>query len=505
MGSIKGVLALSDLSPRDITPNGIWVDVCENLHLHYRNIRLDFSQKEFSQFLCFLNQLHVSVNKIIESYKWKEGMPEFLVQAQINQSVAADSTYYPDRVSVELQRDNTVHLHYRDLRVHLSAEEFKQLSQAMLDASIQMNKKSEFPYNDATARMRAWVPIDSVQPYDEGHKPGCKLDKDHRDGVEICKQLIKDGKKIRPILVTPEGQRIDGFKRWLAQKELGKDKIEVVIDPFFTASISKDKKFFLTGGQHNMSFEDDGRDINEDIMQECPRCGCRRPFIVAIKDGGYSWCEKCGVFYTSWKNIETAIYNKTYLDRFTEYEKNWHYYDYAWSVYLPQIDALTGGKRGGLLDIGFVYPQIMDNAKRDGFSPTAGVDINDSCKTAVGDKHKLYIGDFCGMDITEKYDVVWASHVFEHFKNPWSAMEKAAGLLNKGGCMFLSMPDPSTISSRNVADWGHWKTDEHHVLFPIDAAKKMLEDAGMEIMAARHNTDGKFICVGDYHILARKK
>jgi len=112
----------------------------------------------------------------------------------------------------------------------------------------------------------AIVSIDEVNPYDESHFPfGDERWKDidelakehndpawtekyHRDGVDVLKKELEKGYMIRPILVcnalrrqdlkSAEGivdmtklnyQRLDGFKRYMAMKELGYDWIVVQI------------------------------------------------------------------------------------------------------------------------------------------------------------------------------------------------------------------------------------------------------------------------------------
>ena len=73
----------------------------------------------------------------------------------------------------------------------------------------------------------------------------------HREGVERCKELIRHGESIRPILVYRLEQpidgkpylRIDGFKRCHAYKELGHEQVTAqIIDRC------------VHGGQHRMSW-----------------------------------------------------------------------------------------------------------------------------------------------------------------------------------------------------------------------------------------------------------
>ena len=74
------------------------------------------------------------------------------------------------------------------------------------------------------------VSVDKIK-YEDGH--GIAPDKEHRDGIDKVKALILRGVKMMPILVrqTPNGfQRLDGYKRYMAFKELGYKQINCYID-----------------------------------------------------------------------------------------------------------------------------------------------------------------------------------------------------------------------------------------------------------------------------------
>ena len=78
------------------------------------------------------------------------------------------------------------------------------------------------------------LPLDLINPFDMGHMSDgnggfvCPTKEDtiaHHGGIEYVRGLIRQGKKIRPILVTPvrgnakyQYQRCDGFKRYFAFK-----------------------------------------------------------------------------------------------------------------------------------------------------------------------------------------------------------------------------------------------------------------------------------------------
>lgn len=106
------------------------------------------------------------------------------------------------------------------------------------------------------------LPLDSIDPFDALHfsdgNGGFRTtsdedDKDHEEGVEWTRSLIREGKEIRPILVIPikggpyRYQRLDGFKRYFAHKREGKTTIRcVIIDQY------------IPGGQHGLTQTIDG-------------------------------------------------------------------------------------------------------------------------------------------------------------------------------------------------------------------------------------------------------
>ena len=278
MGHIKKLLAAGYIEPRYITASQIWTDLCENVHLHYRNIRLDFSQKEWAHFRAAINHLGMAVEHCSEENDYKEGNPNFLIQQIFNHPLKTDSDYYKNRFTLELQKDNTVHLHYRDLRLHFTLPEFEDIAEMFRKASKNLTGGFIFRHSDVTEKSKVTVPIDSIQPYDEGHRP-LDIDNEHREGIDYCKRLIGEGKKIRPILVNTSGQRLDGFKRYMAYKELGRTQIECIVDPFGQM-----------GGQHNQSM------LADDDVNVCKECGYRvKP--INPKNTITEWdCEKCDCF-----------------------------------------------------------------------------------------------------------------------------------------------------------------------------------------------------------------
>lgn len=228
MGEIKKVLYHKDIKKRKVEPKGIWSDLCENLHLHFKNYRFDFSTREWDKFCHNLFSIYNLSCKIAQKINYKEyknGGSQTDTLTISTKNPYSHSDYYPDRFVIEWQQDNTFHIHYREFRLHLSEKEFDDIADGFIKA-----QKEKVKYKKPNLKLgNQIVPIDDIQPYG-GHKCGA-IDEEHRKGIEYCKKLLKQGKKVRPILVRPDGERMDGFKRYIAQKEMGFKEIKVIVDP----------------------------------------------------------------------------------------------------------------------------------------------------------------------------------------------------------------------------------------------------------------------------------
>lgn len=93
--------------------------------------------------------------------------------------------------------------------------------------------------------IRKFIPVSSLFIYDEMHQPLAdgsfivdaekdgQTTEEHRKGIDYIKSVLENGQKILPILVRENSDgtftRLDGFKRALAQIELGYKLIEAFV------------------------------------------------------------------------------------------------------------------------------------------------------------------------------------------------------------------------------------------------------------------------------------
>jgi hypothetical protein len=99
--------------------NRLAVDICENIHLHYRDIRVEYSLNEWEEFAAFI----LKASEFIKSNYSKAGN-NF---KQISTEISDKSDYWNGRINVEKQGapfDDIIHIHYNDMRLELPKSMF---------------------------------------------------------------------------------------------------------------------------------------------------------------------------------------------------------------------------------------------------------------------------------------------------------------------------------------------------------------------------------------------
>lgn len=127
---------------------------------------------------------------------------------------------------------------------------------------------------------RQFIPLEKLDIYDQFHyQAGDSFEVNetldghtteyHKQGIEIIKQVLADGKKVRPIVALKLGDRyalLDGFKRSRAHIENGYTLIEAfVCDQIDERGICIGETRCFKGGQSEMSLHENNA-IEEKIL-----------------------------------------------------------------------------------------------------------------------------------------------------------------------------------------------------------------------------------------------
>lgn len=267
MGSIKKILANADLPDRELHHSRMFVDLAENIHIHYREYRLIFSLPEFFEFSDILEKSVFDVRNYLEQNKdYKEQTyPTTLIVAggrarqlkYLENSPSSNKSYYLDnKLTIELQDEyvtDEIHIHYRDFRIGLDRQRFRILAENFKKALDNLNSfekdnlylrkshsdrdvknfnnKENFTDNVPYVKN---INISEINSYNYPDFPNnWKGDRKFID--KLKKNLINEKKTINvaPIILTKKENNkyfiIDGHHRFLANIETGKTKIDAIL------------------------------------------------------------------------------------------------------------------------------------------------------------------------------------------------------------------------------------------------------------------------------------
>lgn len=241
---------------------------------------------------------------------------------------------------------------------------------------------------------------------------------------------------------------------------------------------------------------------------DCPLCGQTNISVVhgmvsvsadelaKVPDKGYAFCNCKNIWYTNWSNIEQQSYfedNYAEIHQLDRHKKDWEKF---WKHYAPMLEEKgNGGKK--LLDIGCISDFLIDAAAEDGYMVT-GTDFVQHATS----KHRFIVGDFDKMEIEGKFDVIFANHVLEHFHYPLRAIKRLYEMLETGGLLFVSMPDPFQIYWEVYTQWHNWALHQHYIMWDMDSFCDEMEDVGFNTVIKKRNLDIRWL--QDYHLLFKK-
>jgi len=98
------------------------IDICENIHIHHRDLRLEFSIPEWNNFAELIKLSDIELkHQISNGYVENESHD---LRKQLKIDIQNKPDYFPDRIQIELQENGTIHLHYFDIRLEFNEKDF---------------------------------------------------------------------------------------------------------------------------------------------------------------------------------------------------------------------------------------------------------------------------------------------------------------------------------------------------------------------------------------------
>jgi hypothetical protein len=267
MGLVKKELARTVLPDREAHNSRMFIDLCENIHIHYREFRIVFSIDEYLEFSDILARSTEDVRSYLAQnpdYEERKYPTTIMVaggkerQRKLLQNSPAPnrSSYFSNHFAIELNDESVVdemHVHWRDYRFALPRDHFRMIAdtfdkarreldhfeannnyvrRAHRDRTMEDFASERAKYDDYETRLMGERQIsiaDVKTRFDRGEgtfePPGY--------AIELLMDLYQQGRPVPPIVLSTEKdgshEVIDGNHRLEAAKKAGLSSINAIV------------------------------------------------------------------------------------------------------------------------------------------------------------------------------------------------------------------------------------------------------------------------------------
>ena len=244
----------------------------------------------------------------------------------------------------------------------------------------------------------------------------------------------------------------------------------------------------------------------------CPVCG--REGMKAADQGPAVYYHRCSFCDTVWlsdrSEYELArkdIYDENYVTKMNGaagingYRRLAERYFYL----LHYLACAAHKRRPGpftFAEIGFSLPSVFTYFFNYGYDVTAmDMRVPDKLRNDLNmlvESGRLHFveGDFEKWDTAQRFDVLWLSHVLEHFEDTLEVLRKIKGLLKETGVAFISSPDAENMKDFGVPGLlGHLHPKEHLFMYSLKTFGVLCAKAGLKVCFRERYQDpvpGKF-------------
>jgi 2-polyprenyl-3-methyl-5-hydroxy-6-metoxy-1,4-benzoquinol methylase len=175
---------------------------------------------------------------------------------------------------------------------------------------------------------------------------------------------------------------------------------------------------------------------------------------------------------------------------------------------LAGIVARGGGRPSSYLDVGCGDGRYLDAMVRRGVPPDAvhGLEL-DERSVARAQARGLHVTqervEDCDRFAPASLDLITMFHVVEHVSSPRAVVDRLATWLRPGAVLAVETPNVDSLDARLFSGglWGGYHIPRHWHLFRPETMTRLLEAAGLEVLAVEHQTGHAFWMYSLHHRL----
>lgn len=231
------------------------------------------------------------------------------------------------------------------------------------------------------------------------------------------------------------------------------------------------------------------KDKNIKEIKKCQLCGNPEKKIV-FDFGKYKVvkCVQCKYVYLSPRPVNTSVlYSNDYFDEKYYFEKE-NFFEIN-----KKIDSVSANLKyikkykntGEFLEIGSNYGFFLYSVKENGFNAT-GIEVNSRC---AGFSEKVLGLNVINKNVedvdftAEKFDIIYMSHVLEHFDDVVGILRKITSWLKKDGIIVIKVPDIDCIEAKRDKENFRGLSIPYHLShFSLTSLKSLAEKCMLNIV-----------------------
>jgi len=215
------------------------------------------------------------------------------------------------------------------------------------------------------------------------------------------------------------------------------------------------------------------------MKDNCALCGSKHFKRLFTVEGMYiARCRSCRLVRT--ENLKEPDYKKYHRDEeYKELETHFR------NIFLKRVQIIGKffDEPGKTLEIGCSVGILLSILKEKGWE-VWGVEPSISAKAAGKKGIKVVNNVFEKADLPKGYfDLIILNHTLEHLEDPRGILKKARTLLQKGGKIFVDVPNFGSLSSNLLGRrWPYLAPSEHLHHFEPPTLKKLIKMAGFKVI-----------------------